>query len=225
MLSEIYFLSSFFCWILPRFCRLLPSSFPSPSVLSDKAAGVRLRALCFRGSRQNASFSPENMTDGQKSAIKRSKFKQFPITKALSGTIFQKNVAKPARISKIAFVSSGEVSEWLKEHAWKACIRSKPYQGFKSLPHRHADFHFILFASFLSLFLFSVCSFQFIRLITAVLLNKVCLYIFHLRARDFLWLRNDSQHKSGCDSAVKKFRKHSAIFTYAWKRRRLEYGE
>ena len=143
------------------------------------------------------------MTAGQKSAIKRSKFKQFPITKALSGTIFQKNVAKPARISKIALVSSGEVSEWLKEHAWKACIRSKPYQGFKSLPHRHADFHFILFASFLSLFLFSVCSFQFIRLITAVLLNKVCLYIFHLRARDFLWLRNDGQHKSGCDSLSK----------------------
>ena len=54
--------------------------------------------------------------------------------------------------------------------------------------------------------------------------NKVCLYIFHLRAQDFLWLRNDSQHKSGGDSAVKKFRKHSAIFTYAWKRRRLEYG-
>ena len=134
--------------------------------------------LCFRVSRQNASSSPENVPSGQKSAIKRSKFKQFPITKALSGTIFQKNVAKPARISKIALVSRGEVSEWLKEHAWKACIRSKPYQGFKSLPHRHADFHFILFVSLLSLFLFSVFFFQFIRLITAVLLTRSAFIFF-----------------------------------------------
>jgi hypothetical protein len=28
------------------------------------------------------------------------------------------------------------VSEWLKEHAWKACIRVKPYRGFESLSLR-----------------------------------------------------------------------------------------
>ena len=27
------------------------------------------------------------------------------------------------------------MSEWSKEHAWKACVRS-PHQGFESLPHR-----------------------------------------------------------------------------------------
>ncbi len=48
---------------------------------------------------------------------------------------------------------SGEVSEWLKEHAWKACIRSKPYQGFKSLPHRQFMFRiFLVFLLFLSSF-------------------------------------------------------------------------
>ena len=26
----------------------------------------------------------------------------------------------------------GEVSEWLKEHAWKACVRRESYLGFKS---------------------------------------------------------------------------------------------
>ena len=48
---------------------------------------------------------------------------------------------------------SGEVSEWLKEHAWKACIRSKPYQGFKSLPHRQFMFRiFLVFLQFPSSF-------------------------------------------------------------------------
>ena len=31
---------------------------------------------------------------------------------------------------------SGEVSEWLKEHAWKACVRRKAYRGFESRPLR-----------------------------------------------------------------------------------------
>ncbi len=31
----------------------------------------------------------------------------------------------------------GEVSEWLKEHAWKACVGS-PYRGFESRPLRSA---------------------------------------------------------------------------------------
>jgi uncharacterized protein YdhG (YjbR/CyaY superfamily) len=30
----------------------------------------------------------------------------------------------------------GEVSEWLKEHAWKACVRCKAYRGFESRPLR-----------------------------------------------------------------------------------------
>ena len=30
----------------------------------------------------------------------------------------------------------GEVSEWLKEHAWKACVRRKVYRGFESRPLR-----------------------------------------------------------------------------------------
>ena len=30
----------------------------------------------------------------------------------------------------------GQVAEWLKAHAWKVCIRLKPYRGFESLPVR-----------------------------------------------------------------------------------------
>ena len=32
---------------------------------------------------------------------------------------------------------NGEVSERLKEHAWKVCVRLKAYRGFESLPLRH----------------------------------------------------------------------------------------
>ena len=31
----------------------------------------------------------------------------------------------------------GEVAEWLKAHAWKACVRLKPYRGFESRSLRH----------------------------------------------------------------------------------------
>jgi hypothetical protein len=31
---------------------------------------------------------------------------------------------------------TGEVSEWLKEHAWKVCIRLPADRGFESLPLR-----------------------------------------------------------------------------------------
>ena len=31
----------------------------------------------------------------------------------------------------------GEVSERLKEHAWKVCKRVKPFRGFESLSLRH----------------------------------------------------------------------------------------
>ena len=34
----------------------------------------------------------------------------------------------------------GEVSERLKEHAWKVCI-GNPYRGFESLPLRHNMFN------------------------------------------------------------------------------------
>ena len=34
---------------------------------------------------------------------------------------------------------NGEVSEWLKEHAWKACVRRKVYRGFESRPLRHSS--------------------------------------------------------------------------------------
>ena len=36
----------------------------------------------------------------------------------------------------IAFFSCGEVSEWLKERAWKARVRRKVYRGFESRPLR-----------------------------------------------------------------------------------------
>ena len=33
----------------------------------------------------------------------------------------------------------GEVAEWFKAHAWKACV-ANPYRGFKSLPLRQISF-------------------------------------------------------------------------------------
>ena len=42
-------------------------------------------------------------------------------------------------IGALLFLGSdtGEVSEWFKEHAWKACVRRKVYRGFESRPLRH----------------------------------------------------------------------------------------
>ena len=42
---------------------------------------------------------------------------------------------------------TGEVSEWLKEHAWKACVRRKVYRGFESRPLRqmHGGVHNAVF--------------------------------------------------------------------------------
>ena len=31
----------------------------------------------------------------------------------------------------------GEVTEWFKVHAWKACVRLSPYRGFESRLLRH----------------------------------------------------------------------------------------
>jgi hypothetical protein len=33
---------------------------------------------------------------------------------------------------------NGEVSEWFKEHAWKACVCRKVHRGFESRPLRHS---------------------------------------------------------------------------------------
>src|SRR5687767_2091358 len=33
---------------------------------------------------------------------------------------------------------SGQVAEWLKAHAWRACKRLKPFRGFESLPVRRS---------------------------------------------------------------------------------------
>ena len=38
---------------------------------------------------------------------------------------------------------TGEVSEWLKEHAWKACVRRKVYRGFESRPLRQMQGGFL----------------------------------------------------------------------------------
>ena len=38
--------------------------------------------------------------------------------------------------------SFGEVSEWLKEHAWKVCKRVKPLRGFESLSLRQIEKRF-----------------------------------------------------------------------------------
>src|SRR5262249_2943737 len=38
----------------------------------------------------------------------------------------------------LGFWPPGEVSEWLKEHAWKACVR-KTYRGFESPPLRQGN--------------------------------------------------------------------------------------
>ncbi len=33
----------------------------------------------------------------------------------------------------------GEVSEWLKEHAWKVCVRGNSYREFESHPLRQIN--------------------------------------------------------------------------------------
>ena len=45
-------------------------------------------------------------------------------------------VEKRLRNDYPAVLVAGEVSEWLKEHAWKACVQVTLHQGFESLPLR-----------------------------------------------------------------------------------------
>ena len=40
-------------------------------------------------------------------------------------------------LSKVCHSRLGELSEWLKEHAWKACVRRTLYREFESLTLRH----------------------------------------------------------------------------------------
>ena len=40
-------------------------------------------------------------------------------------------------VGKVVVLKIGEVSEWLKEHAWKACVRRESYREFESHPLRH----------------------------------------------------------------------------------------
>lgn len=49
-------------------------------------------------------------------------------------------------------INPGEVSEWPKEHAWKACVLSR-YRGFESLPLRH------LIVPGTDLFVFTACDY------------------------------------------------------------------
>ncbi len=38
---------------------------------------------------------------------------------------------------RLGIPSTGEMAEWFKVHAWKACVRLQPYRGFESLSLRH----------------------------------------------------------------------------------------
>src|ERR1041384_5196976 len=49
---------------------------------------------------------------------------------------FQKLVAPPAAALHITHAFGGEMAEWFKAHAWKACV-AKHYRGFKSHSLRH----------------------------------------------------------------------------------------
>ena len=37
---------------------------------------------------------------------------------------------------RLGIPSTGEMAEWFKVHAWKACVRLQPYRGFESLSLR-----------------------------------------------------------------------------------------
>ena len=43
------------------------------------------------------------------------------------------------RLGHVLSLRGGEVAEWFKAHAWKACV-ANPYRGFKSLPLRQISF-------------------------------------------------------------------------------------
>jgi hypothetical protein len=45
---------------------------------------------------------------------------------------------RPARTVRSTSGAPGEVTEWSKVHAWRACVGFTPYRGFESLPLRCA---------------------------------------------------------------------------------------
>jgi hypothetical protein len=40
---------------------------------------------------------------------------------------------------RLGIPSTGEMAEWFKVHAWKACVRLQPYRGFESLSLRQVN--------------------------------------------------------------------------------------
>ena len=49
------------------------------------------------------------------------------------------NCDESAASGMVSSLRGGEVAEWFKAHAWKACV-ANPYRGFKSLPLRQISF-------------------------------------------------------------------------------------
>ena len=47
-----------------------------------------------------------------------------------------KQTTKSCIVESCASIA-GEMAEWSKAHAWKACIRGNSYRGFESLSLRH----------------------------------------------------------------------------------------
>ena len=66
---------------------------------------------------------------------------------SLAETAAQNDLLKSVKIDcdesaasgMVSGLRGGEVAEWFKAHAWKACV-ANPYRGFKSLPLRQISF-------------------------------------------------------------------------------------
>ena len=57
----------------------------------------------------------------------------------VEGGVSQKTVAVWRTLLQIRITHPGEMAEWFKAHAWKACV-GKIYRGFESLSLRQFDF-------------------------------------------------------------------------------------
>lgn len=58
----------------------------------------------------------------------------------LNYIIFKRFVVLEFDINCDIMTDYGEVAEWSKAHAWKACMRIKPYPGFEPLSLRQILF-------------------------------------------------------------------------------------
>ena len=66
---------------------------------------------------------------------------------SLAETAAQNDLLKSVKIhcdesaasGMVSSLRGGEVAEWFKAHAWKACV-ANPYRGFNSLPLRQISF-------------------------------------------------------------------------------------